>query len=61
MSITEYCHTLRNIVDVLADVDHDIDDVQFLIHFLINLPLSYHNIVKPFPFHFEIKKLVDLH
>lgn len=60
-SITEFYHSLKNIVDALADYDSKIDELKLVMQILRQLPPSYHSIVdvitntKPFPSFLEAK------
>lgn len=67
MNITEYCHTLKNLADNLADVDSPINDVELVMQILQKLPPSYQSIIdvithsKPFPTFLEAKNMLLLH
>lgn len=66
-SITEYCHTLKNLADDLKDVDSPITDIELVMQILRQLPPSYHSLVdvitntKPFPSFLEAKNMLLLH
>lgn len=67
LSITDYCHTLKDIADSLADVDTKISDQDLVLQILQNLPPSYQSLVdvithtKPFPTFLEAKNMLLLH
>lgn len=44
--ITEFCHSLKNLVDALSDVDSLITRIELVIQILHQLPPSYHIIVE---------------
>lgn len=54
-TITDFCHTLKNLADALADVESPITEIELAMQILRQLPASYHSIVdvitntKPFP------------
>lgn len=66
-SITEFCHTLKNLADALLDVDSKITNIELVMQILRQLPPSYHNIVdlitntKPFASFLEAKNMLLLH
>lgn len=66
-SITEYCHTLKNLADDLQDVDSPITEIELVMQILRQLPPSYHSLVdvitnsKPFPSFLEAKNMLLLH
>ncbi|XP_023762277.1 uncharacterized protein LOC111910675 [Lactuca sativa] len=66
-SITEFCHTLKNLVNDLKDVDSSITEVELVMQILRQLPPSYHNIMdvitntKPFLTFLEAKNMLLLH
>lgn len=55
LSVTEYCHQLKNLAHDLNDVGSKFDEVKLVMQISCNLPHSYHNIVdvitnrQPFP------------
>ncbi|KAJ9540986.1 LOW QUALITY PROTEIN: hypothetical protein OSB04_027492 [Centaurea solstitialis] len=67
LSITDFCHQLKNLADALADCDSKIDEVELVMQILRQLPPSYHSIVdvitntKPFPSFLEAKNVLLLH
>ncbi|KAJ9564516.1 hypothetical protein OSB04_000482 [Centaurea solstitialis] len=67
LSITDFCHQLKNLVDALTDCDSKIDEVELVMQILRQLPPSYHSIVdvitntKPFPSFLEAKNMLLLH
>ncbi|KAJ9540269.1 hypothetical protein OSB04_026775 [Centaurea solstitialis] len=67
LSITDFCHNLKNLADALADCDSKITDVELVMQILRQLPPSYHSIVdvitntKPFPSFLEAKNMLLLH
>ncbi|KAJ9536095.1 hypothetical protein OSB04_un000733 [Centaurea solstitialis] len=67
LSITDFCHQLKNLADALADCDSKIDEVELVMQILRQLPPSYHSIVdvitntKPFPSFLEAKNMLLLH
>ncbi|KAJ9563458.1 hypothetical protein OSB04_008618 [Centaurea solstitialis] len=67
LSITDFCHNLKNLADALADCDSKIDEVELVMQILRQLPPSYHSIVdvitntKPFPSFLEAKNMLLLH
>ncbi|KAJ9565039.1 hypothetical protein OSB04_001005 [Centaurea solstitialis] len=67
LSITDFCHNLKNLADALADCDSKIDEVELVMQILRQLPPSYHSIVdvitntKPFPSFLEGKNMLLLH
>ncbi|KAJ9566760.1 hypothetical protein OSB04_002726 [Centaurea solstitialis] len=67
LSITDFCHNLKNLADALADCDSKIDEVELVMQILHQLPPSYHSIVdvitntKPFPSFLEAKNMLLLH
>ncbi|KAJ9547665.1 hypothetical protein OSB04_020208 [Centaurea solstitialis] len=67
LSITDFCHNLKNLADALADCDSKIDDVELVMQILRQLPPSYHSIVdvitntKPFHSFLEAKNMFLLH
>ncbi|KAJ9560701.1 hypothetical protein OSB04_005861 [Centaurea solstitialis] len=67
LSITDFCHQLKNLADALADCDSKIDEIELVMQILRQLPLSYHSIVdvitntKPFPSFLEAKNMLLLH
>lgn len=66
-SITQFCHTLKNLVDDLKDVDSTITEIELVMQILWQLPSSYHSIVdvitdkKSFPSLIEAKNIFFLH
>ncbi|KAJ9562193.1 hypothetical protein OSB04_007353 [Centaurea solstitialis] len=66
-SITDFCHTLKNLADALADCDSKLDEIELVMQILRQLPPSYHSIVdvitntKPFPSFLEAKNMLLLH
>lgn len=66
-SITDFCHTLKNLADALADCDSNINEIELVMQILRQLPPSYHSIVdvitntKPFPSFLEAKNMLLLH
>ncbi|KAJ9549163.1 hypothetical protein OSB04_021706 [Centaurea solstitialis] len=67
LSITDFCHNLKNLADALADCDSKITDVELVMQILRQLPPSYNSIVdvitntKPFPSFLEAKNMLLLH
>ncbi|KAJ9556167.1 hypothetical protein OSB04_010781 [Centaurea solstitialis] len=67
LSITDFCHQLKNLADALADCDSKIDEVELVMQILRQLPPSYHSIVdvitntKNFPSFLEAKNMLLLH
>ncbi|KAJ9553498.1 hypothetical protein OSB04_017543, partial [Centaurea solstitialis] len=67
LSITDYCHTLKDIADSLADVDTKISEQDLVLQILQHLPPSYQSLVdvithtKPFPSFLEAKNMLLLH
>ncbi|KAJ9548019.1 hypothetical protein OSB04_020562 [Centaurea solstitialis] len=67
LSITDFCHQLKNLADALADCDSKIDEIELVMQILRQLPPSYHSIVdvitntKPFPSFLEAKNMLLLH
>ncbi|KAJ9565369.1 hypothetical protein OSB04_001335 [Centaurea solstitialis] len=67
LSITDFCHQLKNLADALADCDSKIDEVELVMQILRQLPPSYHSIVdvitntKLFPSFLEAKNMLLLH
>ncbi|KAJ9563084.1 hypothetical protein OSB04_008244 [Centaurea solstitialis] len=67
LSITDFCHQLKNLADALADCDSKIDEIELVMQTLRQLPPSYHSIVdvitntKPFPSFLEAKNMLLLH
>nr|KAJ0197815.1 hypothetical protein LSAT_V11C700371400 [Lactuca sativa] len=65
--IIDFCHTLKNIVDSLANVDSEISETKLVMRILRQLMSSYHNIVSfiihkdTFPFFLEAKNMLLLH
>ncbi|KAJ9545500.1 hypothetical protein OSB04_025207 [Centaurea solstitialis] len=63
LSITDYCHTLKDIADSLADVDTKISEQDLVLQILQHLPPSYQSLVdvithtKPFPSFLEAKNM----
>lgn len=66
-SITEFCHTLKNLADDLKDVDSPITESELVMQILRQLPPSYHSIVdvitntKSLPSFLEVKNMLLLH
>ncbi|KAJ9567352.1 hypothetical protein OSB04_003318 [Centaurea solstitialis] len=67
LSITDYCHTLKDIADSLADVDTKISEQDLVLQILQHLPPSYQSLVdvithtNPFPSFLEAKNMLLLH
>ncbi|KAJ9543586.1 hypothetical protein OSB04_023293 [Centaurea solstitialis] len=67
LSITDYCHTLKDIADSLADVDTKISQQDLVLQILQHLPPSYQSLVdvithtKPFPSFLKDKNMLLLH
>ncbi|KAJ9566010.1 hypothetical protein OSB04_001976 [Centaurea solstitialis] len=67
LSITDFCHSLKNLADALVDCDSKINEVELVMQILRQLPPSYHSIVdvitntKPFPSFLEAKNMLLLH
>ncbi|GKD83517.1 hypothetical protein Tco_1350356 [Tanacetum coccineum] len=67
ISITEYCHTSKNLVDTLDDVGTPVSEQELVLQILRNLPASCHSIVnvitntKPFPSFLDVGNTLLLH
>ena len=61
------CHSLKNLVEDLADCDSKIDEIKLVMEILGHLPPFYHNIVdvitntKTFPSFLESKSMFLIH
>lgn len=67
LTITNFCHTLKNLADALHDVDCEITEVELVMQIIRQLPPSYQSIVNvithktPFPSFLEAKNMLLLH